>query len=45
MLDLELGCLLVQNGATNGISRHYFLSHERVWVLLTITVDKKEKSA
>jgi len=22
--DLEFGCLLVQNGATNEISRHYF---------------------
>ena len=41
--DLELGCLLVENGATNGVSRHYFQSHRRVCVLLIIAVDKKKK--
>ena len=41
--DLELGCLLIQNGAANGISRHYFCAHERIRVLLIIIVDKKRK--
>jgi len=40
--DLELGCLLVQNDATNGIYKHYFNLIE-VCVVLIITIDKKKK--
>jgi len=40
--DLELGCLLVQNNATNGIYRHYFnLIEECAFCLLLLLIKRK----
>jgi len=40
--DLELGCLLVQNDATNGISRHYFnLIEDCAFCLLLLLIKRK----